>query len=71
VNAEDDVRARQHQHVVVAAKLLRVRLEALAAEIRFGQLVALDHRAHGAVEHQNAFGEQGFEPGSNGHFQPL
>ena len=32
--------------------------EPLAAEIGFGQLAALDHRAHRAVEDEDAFGEQ-------------
>ena len=31
------------------------------AEIRLAQLVLLDHRSHGAVEHKNAFGEQAGE----------
>ena len=57
----DHVGPRQHQHVVVALEILRVRLEALAAEIGFGQLVALDHGAHRAVEDEDAFGEQAFE----------
>ena len=44
-----------------------MRLEALAAEIRFRQLVALNHRAHGAVEHEDASDEQFFQPCSNIH----
>jgi hypothetical protein len=66
VYREDDVRARQHQHVVVAAQLFRVRCEALAAEIFFGQLMALNHRAHRPIEHEDALGQNMFEPGSNG-----
>ena len=37
---------------------LRVGREPLAAEIRLGQLVALDHRAHRAVEDEDALGEE-------------
>jgi hypothetical protein len=65
VNAEDNVGARQHQHVVVAAQLLRVRCEALAAEIGFRERVALNHRAHRAIEDEDALGKQVFESGSN------
>ena len=35
-----------------------MRREPLAAEIRFAELVALDHRAHRAVEDENALGEK-------------
>ena len=63
--SEDDVGTRQHEHVVVAAQVLGMRCEALAAEVFFGQLVALDHRAHRAVQHEDALGQQVFESGSN------
>ena len=43
-----------HQQVVVALQRHRPVCKALAAEILFGQLEPLDHRAHGAVEHQDA-----------------
>ncbi len=33
-------------------------LEAIAAEVGFGQLVALDHRAHRAVEEEDALLER-------------
>ncbi len=58
VNARDHVGAHQHQQVVVAAQVARVRLEAFAAEVGLGQLVALNHRAHRAVEHENPPGQQ-------------
>ena len=48
----DDVRTRDHQQVAVPLLLARVILELRAAEVRFGQLVALDHRAHRAVQHE-------------------
>ena len=54
VDLADHVGPRQDQQVVVALEILRVILEALAAEVRFRQLVALDHRAHRAVEDEDA-----------------
>src|SRR5690242_15971437 len=35
--------------------------EPLAAEVRFRQLIALDHGPHGAIENENAFREQAIE----------
>ena len=49
----------QDQEIAVALEILRVILEALAAEVRLGQLVALDHRAHRAVEDEDPPGQQG------------
>jgi hypothetical protein len=62
VNPENDVGPRQHEHVVVAAQLPGMRLESLAAEILFCELMALDHRAHGAVQDENALTQEVFEP---------
>ena len=42
-------------------------LEALAAEVRLAQLAALHHGAHRAIEHENAFGEQGLQRVECGH----
>ena len=42
------------EQIVVAAQVARVIREPLAAEVRLGQLVALDHRAHRAVEDEDA-----------------
>ncbi len=50
----DDVGTRQHEHIAVPAQVLGVIFEALAAEIRLRQLVALDHRAHRTVEDEHA-----------------
>ena len=58
MDCTDDVRAREDEDVAVAAQVLGVVLEALAAEIRFCQLVALDHRAHRAVEDEHALLER-------------
>ena len=49
---------RQHQQVAVVLQVLGVVLEALAAVVGLGQLEALDHRAHGAVEDEDALLEQ-------------
>ena len=61
VDALDDVRPGQGQQIVVALQVGRMVGEALATEIGFFQGVALDHGAHGAVQHQNALGENIFE----------
>ena len=61
VDLADDVGPRQDQQVVVAAQILRVVLEPLAAEIGLGGLVALDHRPHRAVEDEDALRERPLE----------
>ncbi len=50
VNFCDYVRASEAKKVIIALKVLGVFEEALASEIALGQLVALDHRAHRAVQ---------------------
>ena len=59
VDAADDRGLGQHQQVVVAFEVVRVIGEARAAVVGFLQTVALDHRAHGAVEDEQALLEQG------------
>ena len=54
MDGADDVGTRQHEHIAVPAQVLGVILEALAAEVRLRQLVALDHRAHRTVEDEHA-----------------
>ena len=54
----DDLGLGQHQQVVGAPQVARVVGEALAAEVGLGQLVALDDRAHGAVEHEDPLAQQ-------------
>ena len=44
--------------------------EAPAPVIGFIEFVVLDHGAHGAVEHQDAFLEQGFNVGGHGSQPP-
>ena len=63
VDAADDVGPRETEEVVVALEILAVIREALAAEVGLAELVALDHRAHRAVEHRNTLVEQGGERG--------
>ena len=50
VDLADDLRAGQDEDVVGAPQVVIVVLEALAAELFLGQRVALDHRAHRAVD---------------------
>jgi hypothetical protein len=57
----DDVGTREHQQIVVASQLAGMRRQPLAAEVGLGQLVTLDHRAHGAVEDENPRREQRVE----------
>src|SRR3546814_18814495 len=42
---------------------VEARGEAFAAVVGLLEAVALDHRAHRAVDHEDAFGERGFERG--------
>ena len=62
VDVLDRLRLRQDQKIVVAADIAMEVRKALAAKRGLVILQALDHGAHGAVEHQDAFaggGEQG------------
>jgi hypothetical protein len=51
----DCIRLGQHENVVVALEILRPVLEALAAKGGLVLAQILDHRAHRAVEHEDAF----------------
>ena len=62
----DHIRPDQGQQFVVALQILAVAGEALAAEIRLAQLVALDHGAHGAVQDQDALAQQSGEVAAAG-----
>ena len=59
VDAPHERGLRQRQQVVVAFQVARPVAETLATELRFVQALTLDHGAHGAVEHQDALGEEG------------
>ena len=54
VDAADDVGPRQHEHVGVALEVVRMIGEPRAAIVGLAQRVALDHRAHRAVQNQDA-----------------
>ncbi len=58
MNAGDHLGPGEHEQIVVAFQIARMITEALAAEVRFRQLVALNHRAHRAVEDEDAVREQ-------------
>ena len=64
MDAADQRRLRQREQVVVAAQVAAPAAEALAAELLLGEALALDHRAHGAVEDQDPLGEQRLQQGS-------
>ena len=53
---------RQRQEIVVALQIAPIVAKALAAVAGLVELVALDHRPHGAVEQDDALLEEGFEP---------
>ena len=56
VDGAHRVRPRQIEQIVVAAHLAVPGVEARAAKAFLVEPERLDHRAHGAVEHQNALG---------------
>ena len=58
MHVEHDVRLRQVEEVGIALEIARVVAEALAAVLGLVQLVPLEHRPPGAVEHDDALGEQ-------------
>jgi len=58
VDLSDDVRSREAEQVVRALQLDRVVLEAVAPEVFLLESVPLDHRAHGAVDDQDALLER-------------
>jgi hypothetical protein len=64
VDLANDLRPGQGQQVVVALEVVRPGLEALAAVVGLAQAVALDHGAHGTVDHQDALGRDLVESGS-------
>jgi len=52
--------------IVVAAQVRRVLGEAIASKVRLGQVVLLDERAHGAVEHEDPARSLLVQPGRTG-----
>ncbi len=61
VDVADGIGLRQDQEIVVAADILLPIGEALPAKLRFVIAQALDHRAHCAVEDEDALARGGFE----------
>ncbi len=66
VDGGDIVGPRQHQQIAVALEVGAVRLEAVAAKGVVAQLQPLNHRAHRAVEDEDALGEQLVKGGFGG-----
>ena len=54
MDAADEIGAREGQQVVGAVEVAGVVAEALAPERALVEPLALDHRPHGAVEHEDA-----------------
>jgi hopanoid biosynthesis associated radical SAM protein HpnH len=63
VNGRDDIRPRQVQKVIVPAQRRGPVGKPRPTEVFFRQAVGLDHRAHRAIEDQDAPGRLGFESG--------
>ena len=63
VDIADDVGPGQRQEVVIALLRRRVVGEAGAPIVRLGETIILDHRAHGAVEHEDAGGQRPLQRG--------
>ncbi len=64
MDVADRARPAEVEQVVVAAHLAVPGVEARAAIALLVELERLDHRAHGAVEHQDALAEGGGEGGA-------
>ena len=58
MNLAHRVRPAQIEQIVVAAHFAVPGIEARAAEVLLVELERLDHRAHGAVEHQDALAQR-------------
>ena len=69
MDGTDDLRLGERQKIVIAFEIVRKIGEARAAIIRFVELVALDHGAHGAIQQQNAACEEVLPAISCGEFR--
>ena len=56
MNVTNHIRAAETEEIVGAHERVFAIGEALTTEVLFLELVALDHGAHGTVDHKNAFG---------------
>ena len=54
VDLSDVLRSRQAQNIAESPQVFGVPGEAIATNVRLGEAKGLDHRAHRAVENQNA-----------------
>ena len=61
MDGTDNLRLGKCQKIVIALEVMRKIGKARPAIIRFVELVALDHGAHGAVQQQNAVCEEFFQ----------
>ena len=66
MDVADDLRPGHGEEVVVADELMAVIGIERAAKIGLAELMALDHGAHGPVQHQHAPGCGRFERGQPG-----
>ena len=51
------IRAGQAEEIIVAIELAGVAAEALSPEVILRERMRLDHRSHGAIEHEDALSE--------------
>ena len=58
VNGLDDLRLGQGQQVIITLQVARPVGKARPPIVPFGQLIGLDHGPHGAIQKQDAFGQQ-------------
>ena len=59
MDVANHVRAGQAQQLVVAFNVFMEIFKSLATVLGFGQFIALDHGAHGAIEDGDALGQNG------------
>jgi hypothetical protein len=57
MNAHDNVGLGKAEQVVVAFEIAGPMFEPIAAVVGFGEFVALNHGAHGAIDDEYAFAE--------------
>ena len=66
VNRTNHRGPRQREQIVVTAQITFPIDKSLATIFRFRQSIALDHRAHRAVEHENALRQRALKGGGAG-----
>ena len=63
MNLFNHIRPGEDEQVVVALEVVWMAGETRAAEIRLGEVPALDHRAHRAIKHHDPLAEEGLKGG--------